>query len=88
VYYTGYINYTGRPQASGAPWGIQLASGERCTWLSGVTTSIGSRRLNYDCGKAGSVYGEPHRGRVWTVKVATKNTGGLLTTVPLKQVWY
>lgn len=88
VYYRGVNEYGGTPQTAGTPWGIQLTSGQRCSLLSGATAAIGSRRLNYDCGKAGAVYGEPDRGRVWTVKLESRTAPGELKTVPLKRVWY
>jgi hypothetical protein len=42
------------------PWGLRLANGLRCSFLTGATWVEGGMRANYSCGK-GYVFGEPDR---------------------------
>jgi hypothetical protein len=78
---------------SGWPWLITLASGPRCVDLTGATLyTKGIGRLNYGCGTGGraygasSLWGDPRRGRTWTI-LYQRTLGGPLTRVPIAAVY-
>jgi hypothetical protein len=44
------------------PWALELASGERCTMLTGATWGVAGMRVNYGCPGDVSVVGDIDRG--------------------------
>jgi hypothetical protein len=45
----------------GPPWALELASGERCTMLTGATWGVAGMRVNYGCPDDVSVVGDVDR---------------------------
>jgi hypothetical protein len=81
------------PATPAWPWLITLAGGSRCFDQTGATLyTKGIGRLNYSCGTgsraygAGSLWGDPRRGRPWTILYQRK-LGGPLTSVPIAAVY-
>jgi hypothetical protein len=79
----------GAPAGSGGPpWALELADGSRCVFVTGATTVVGGRRLNYACGRTRVLFGEPDRSRsVWRIRMARDATGANMTTVPIRVAW-
>jgi len=74
------------PLTQAWPWLITLASGLPCFDQTGATLyTKGIGRLNYSCG-TGSLWGDPRRGRTWTILYQPK-LGGPLTRVPIAAVY-
>lgn len=76
----------GEPLAQGLPWGIELADGQRCTFLGGATDLLDDLRANYGCDD-GTVYGEPSGDLAWTVEYRPDGADRL-TTVAVTTAWY
>jgi hypothetical protein len=72
------------------PWAIQLRSGARCVFVSGATSLIAGRRINYFCGRNGAVLvGLPRRGAAtWTILVAPRSSARTLSPQPIAHVWW
>lgn len=68
-----------RPEnlVDGPPWALELASGERCTMLTGATWAVAGMRVNYGCPGEVSVVGEIDR-RAPTWKAFVLRTGAVL----------
>lgn len=50
------------------PWGLELASGERCVLLSDIDVVLAGEAVHYDCADGGTILGDVVRGQpVWTV---------------------
>lgn len=73
-----------------APWGIQLASGKRCTFETGATGAVQGKRINYGCVGGGVLIGVPQRsGRTWTILFQAGDAGaGPLIRRAIATVWY
>jgi hypothetical protein len=76
----------GEPLAQGLPWGIELADGQRCTFLGGATDLLDDLRANYGCDD-GTVYGEPSGDLAWTVEYLPDGADRL-TSVAVTTAWY
>ncbi len=78
------------PITSRAPWGIQLASGKRCTFETGATGAVQGERINYGCVGGGVLVGTPSRsGRTWTILYQAGNTGtGPVERRAIAIAWY
>jgi hypothetical protein len=78
------------PTRGGFPWGIQLASGKRCTFETGASGVVDGKRINYGCIGGGVLVGTVHRSSpAWTVFYQAGNTGtGPLVREPIAVVWY
>jgi hypothetical protein len=65
---------TGRPGAPDLdrPWGLQLATGERCVQSTGAHSVVGDAIVDYRCGESLVLLrGIDRTGAVWTVRTAT-----------------
>jgi hypothetical protein len=66
----GEMKLTGklaRVRLAGEPWGLRLADGETCEYVSGATEVVDGVRLSYGC-THGSVFGVPDRSSaIWSV---------------------
>jgi hypothetical protein len=84
----GPLNAQGGAPSGGPPWALQLASGRRCTFLEGATTTVGGRRMNYGCGAGRVLLGTPDRsGPTWRIRQATSPGGAHLRKVAIATAW-
>ena len=50
------------------PWGLELASGERCVLRDDIDVILAGEAVHYDCADGGTILGDVNRGQpVWTV---------------------
>jgi hypothetical protein len=78
------------PTRGGLPWGIQLASGKRCTFETGATGAVDGKRINYGCVGGGLLIGTVDRStRTWTILYQAGDTGtGPVERQPIAIAWY
>ena len=76
------------PTTHGLPWGIEIASGIKCTQMGGATAAIGNQRMNYSCTNGSYLWGDPSRGSTWHINLSTQYPTGSLHSVALRQVWF
>jgi hypothetical protein len=58
-------------QPKAMPWGLRLASGDSCVFVTGATDVVDGDRLNYVCRKTGWIIGAPDRSTAtWTARSA------------------
>ncbi|HEY1428334.1 MAG TPA: hypothetical protein VGF18_02095 [Candidatus Tumulicola sp.] len=56
-------------QPHNQPFGIILADGDKCVFVTGATDAVNGDRLNYACGRDGWIIGTPsHSNGVWTAQ--------------------
>jgi hypothetical protein len=72
------------------PWGIQLASGKRCTFETGATGAVDGKRINHGCVGGGLLIGTVDRStRTWTILYQAGDTGtGPVERQPIAIAWY
>lgn len=71
----------------GPPWALRLASGRRCTLVSGAAGVVGGRRMNYACGRR-YLFGTPDRTQpTWRIRQALTPGGAGLRTVAVAAAW-
>ena len=71
-------------------WALRLSSGIRCGFLSGATTVVRGKRLNYACGRAGApfLFGLPGRRHpTWTIVKARDPDGAGWTRARIRTAW-
>jgi hypothetical protein len=91
---------TPSPMRANRPWALRTADGTGCLFITGASSLIDGKRINYECYNAQGtldpylvVLGEPQPGQVWTADEATTapgNNGIIATrqmTVMLSTVW-
>jgi hypothetical protein len=55
-------------QSWNLPWGLELASGERCVLLDEIDVVLAGEAVHYDCADGGTILGFVDRSQpVWTV---------------------
>lgn len=78
----------GRP-GSGLPWGVQLASGVRCTFETGATGLVDGKRINYGCIGGGVLVGPIGKGPAqWTALYQADPLSGPVVRQPVATAWY
>lgn len=78
------------PGLHGLPWAVHLLDGRRCTLLTGATTGIGGKRLNYGCdrGRQG-LWGSPIRSsQPWRIYAAVPGAARLTELVSIHYAWF
>jgi hypothetical protein len=56
-------------QPHNQPFGIELANGDRCVFVTGATDAVNGDRLNYECRDPLWIIGTPsHANGVWTAR--------------------
>ena len=77
--------YGARP--SDPPWALRLASGRRCVRVSGATTVVEGRRMNYSCGRR-YLFGIPDRTKpAWQIRQALTPGGVGMRKVAVAAAW-
>ena len=63
----------------GGSWALKLTNGMKCHYVTGATTAVHGRRLNYFCGKNGKgpyLFGNPDRSsRLWRIRISKSPSG-------------
>lgn len=80
----------------GPAWALELTRrGRHCTFMSGATTTIAGRRLNYACAANPPLeaelylFGEPDRSRPsWRIRASTSPNGPRLRWVHIRRAWH
>lgn len=68
----------------GVPWGLRLAGGDKCVYVTGASYLIAGKRLNYACERSGWVAGVPDRAvGLWTVQTVSAPGEKHLVTLPI-----
>ncbi|MGA8575881.1 MAG: hypothetical protein WB609_09435 [Candidatus Cybelea sp.] len=68
----------------GVPWGLRLAGGDKCVYVTGASYLIAGKRLNYACERSGWVAGVPDRAvDLWTVQTVSAPGEKHLVTLPI-----
>jgi hypothetical protein len=71
----------------GPPWALRLESGRRCVFVSGATTVVDGRRLNYACGER-YLFGSPDRSEpTWRIRQAVTPGGIGVRKVSIATAW-
>lgn len=80
---------TPRPKMKQSPpWALELANGAKCVFVTGASDLIAGRRLNYDCGRGGTVIGAPDRtGKLWLVSYLAQGAHAV-TQMSVTTAWY
>lgn len=72
-------------------WALELTNGKRCVFVSGASTVVAGRRLNYFCGKRGRgpyLFGSPDRSKpLWRIRMAKSSTGRGMRRVAVRIAW-
>jgi hypothetical protein len=79
-----------KPSLHAQPWAIELESGQRCVFASGVSSAIQGQRLNYFCGAHSTqgLWGYPVRsGQPWTIYQAPFSATTLSDRIAIKHAW-
>lgn len=72
----------------GPPWALELASGERCTMLTGATWAVAGLRVNYGCPGGVSIVGDVDRSTA-TWKAFTLRAGAsIMSQVDIRAAYY
>jgi hypothetical protein len=83
--------FRNRPGAAthGLPWAIQTATGKACLVLTGASTFVGKRRVNYACKGGGGLVGAPRkRTAQWTIRYVRRLRGGPVTWAGVRTAWW
>jgi hypothetical protein len=73
----------------GFPWGIQLASGTRCTFETGASGIVDGQRMNYGCVGGGVLVGRIDKsGRTWTAVYQADPGSGPLVRQSIAIAWF
>ncbi|MBV8806281.1 MAG: hypothetical protein JO042_14585 [Sinobacteraceae bacterium] len=79
------------PSTNGEPWNIQLTNGQHCTLVSGASSVVEGKRLNYVCTGASSygLWGFPDRhSEPWTILGAPFTATHLHDRRAISILWY
>jgi hypothetical protein len=85
-----YAN-TRAPSINGLPWNIRLEGGQHCLFLTGATSVLDGRRLNYACsgGIKDPLWGAPNRStEPWKITIGSPSASHLSAQIPLLELWY
>jgi len=76
------------PLAAPSYWALVLASGARCTFISGATAVVRGFRLNYGCDDGRVLFGSPRRSSsTWRIRVARDGTGRGVRLAAIREAW-
>jgi len=76
------------PLAAPPCWALVLASGTRCTFISGATAVVRGFRLNYGCDDGRVLFGSPRRSSsTWRIRVARDGTGRGVRLAAIREAW-
>lgn len=81
---------TGSPSLRHQPWNIQLGSGRHCAFVSGASSVVGGKRLNYFCGRHSKdgLWGFPsRRAQPWTILIAPVRAHRLTRRAAIRHAW-
>lgn len=71
------------------PWAIELTDGNFCTYMTGGTTVVMNKRMNYGCNNGGYLFGDiARKGHVWQTYFSQQGTKDDMKLVPIKTAWY
>lgn len=71
-------------ERKGPPWGLRLASGDKCVYVTGASFLVHGKRLGYACERSGWVVGVPDRAvDLWTVQTVSAPGEKTLLTLPV-----
>jgi hypothetical protein len=74
---------------AGLAGAVEIASGVRCTQLSGAVVEISELPQSYSCPDGSGLYGDPSRGSTSRIKFSTKGPpNGRLASVALRRAWF
>ena len=73
----------------GNPWGVELASRERCTLETGAEGIVSGRPITYNCEHRGIIVGDIDQRRpIWRAWFKREVDSGRLVRVHVKIAWY
>jgi hypothetical protein len=76
------------PLAAPPHWALVLASGARCTFISGATAVVRGFRLNYGCDDGRVLFGSPRTSSsTWRIRVARDGTGRGMRLAAVREAW-
>jgi hypothetical protein len=82
-----YANHR-RPSLRLEPWELELTHGRRCRIITGATTVVGGKRLNYGCTGGISLWGLPSRRTPhWTILSGSPSTHHLHARQMIVRAW-
>jgi hypothetical protein len=73
---------------SGPPWALELASGERCTMLTGATWGVAGMRVNYGCPGDVSVVGDVDRSAPTWRAFILRAGAAVMSQVAIRAAYY
>ena len=73
---------------SGPPWALELASGERCTMLTGATWAVAGMRVNYGCPGDVSVVGDIDRSAPMWRAFVLRAGAAMMSQVEISVAYY
>jgi hypothetical protein len=73
---------------AGAPWALELASGERCTMFTGATWGVAGMRVNYGCPGDVSVVGELDRSAPTWRAFVLRGGAAVMGQVEIRTAYY
>jgi hypothetical protein len=73
---------------SGSPWALELASGERCTMLTGATWGVAGMRVNYGCLGDVSVVGDVDRSASTWKAFILRAGAAVMSQVEIRTAYY
>jgi hypothetical protein len=73
---------------AGRPWGLALADGSRCVFVTGASELVGGYRLNYTCSNGRVLFGLPRTsGATWTIREARSATAQTMRFAAIRRAW-
>lgn len=73
---------------TGPPWAVELASGERCTMLTGATWGVAGMRVNYGCPGDASIVGEIDRSAPAWRAFVLRAGAAVMSQVAIRAAYY
>ena len=74
----------------GGSWALKLTNGTKCHYVTGATTAVKGRRLNYFCGKNGKgpyLFGNPDKSSaLWRIRMSKSPSGRGMRRVGIRLV--
>jgi eukaryotic-like serine/threonine-protein kinase len=68
------------------PWGLRLANGDTCVFMTGATEVVAGQRLNYACTRSGWIVGHVDRSEpTWTVATVASPTEKQIKKLDVEQ---
>jgi hypothetical protein len=77
------------PTVHGLPWAIQTTTGKNCLVLTGASTFVGDRRVNYACKGGGGLVGSPRKSTaLWTIRYVRRVKSGAVSWAGIRHAWW